>query len=401
MHLLYIHQYFKFPDEKGGVRSYDLAKNFVDKGIKVTILTSDTSNNLRDRKWHKVERDGITVYKIDCQYNNNMGFYRRLYAFVSFAIRTTAKALRIDADMTLATSTPLSIAIPALIKKWFQNTPFIFEVRDVWPEVPIKMGIIKNKLLIKLLCKAEKVIYKNATQIVVLSTGMYKNICSRLPYFKDKLTVIPNIAEIERFSTILKPDIKLPLTFENKRIVLYCGTFGKVNGLSYVVELASKTLPYDKNIIYCLCGKGKELDSVLRYAEKLGVMDKNLFYLGVVSKNNLPYLYSIATVGSSYVADNPTLWDNSANKFFDTLAAGKPILINHEGWQAEDIREYKCGYVLPPKLDDDAVNKFIAYVNDNELIKDNGKNAFKLAQNKYSLPIAVDKYMGVFNSRIE
>ena len=307
------------------------------------------------------------------------------------------KAQTIDCDVVLATSTPLSIGYPALVMHRKKHKPYVFEVRDVWPGVPIAMGYFKNKLAQKVLYGFEKRIYKKAAAIVPLSTGMDENIKQRYP--NNKSVVIPNISEINRFANTAKTlDITVP---EGKKVLLYAGTFGNVNGLGYIIEMAAHTLKYDQNVWYYLVGRGKEKAENIKQAEALGVLNKNVFVFDPVKKTDLPYLYSLATVGSSFVIDLPALWDNSANKFFDTLAAHRPMVINHEGWQADTIRKYNCGYVLPPKVSDEAAKAFVDYMNNNVLLKEQGENAFKIAKEQFSLEVAVDKYMGIFDKIVK
>lgn len=395
MKLLYIHQYFKFPEQAGSTRSYDLATSFVKKNIDVIVISSITEcvtgNN---DKWTVFERDGIIFHMLYCPYNNNMSFGDRIRSFLKFMWNASIKAIKIKCDCVLVTSTPLTIAIPALIKKWFNKTPFIFEVRDVWPEIPIKMGIIKNKIAIKLLYWFEKLVYKNANFIVPLSVGMDSNI--KLRYPNKKSVVIPNISEIKRFATV-KQVYDFGFSVENKKIVLYAGTFGHVNGIQYVVDLAIQTLKIDPDVWFFLFGKGKEKNDIKKYAYERQVLNKNIFIFDSVGKCDLPYLYSISTVGSSFVIDNPVLWDNSANKFFDTLAASKPIVINHLGWQAETIKDYNVGFILPSKVTKEAAEKFVKYINNEKLLKIQSENALSLARNSYSLDVAVNKYMMIFS----
>lgn len=392
MRLLYIHQYFKFPDQSGGTRSYDLATSFVKRRINVSVISSMTDNEGAKGKWTEFEREGIKFYMFNCPYNNKMSFKDRIKAFISFMWHATIKAQKINCDCILATSTPLTIAVPALLRKWVKKTPFIFEVRDVWPEVPIKMGFIKNEFVIKLLYLFERIIYKNAFTIIPLSTGMDINIKKRYP--NNKSIVIPNISEVSRFSEI-KEHVKLNLLLDGKKVILYAGTFGNVNGLKYVVDLAYATFSIDESVCYLLFGDGKEKQDVKEYAMRKGVLSKNFFLFDSVRKQELPYLYSIALVGTSFVIDNSSLWDNSANKFFDALAAGKPIVINYLGWQADEIRKSNIGYVLPPKISVEAAKSFVEYISDVQLIKEQGKNALDIARNKYSLEIAVDKYISI------
>lgn len=400
MQLLYLHQYFCFPSTMGGTRSYDLATSFVKKGYTVSIVTTNVSiKELQNqsKRWGILEKDGLTIYALKCGYSNKMGFYRRIMSFLQFMFFSTIKVLQLKCDVVLATSTPLTIAVPALVKKFFAKTPFIFEVRDVWPEVPIKMGFIKNKLMIKYLYHFEKKVYKRASYVVPLSVGMKENILSRIKVNLDKLVVIPNIAEVNRFGNI-HSSFQFPFDINGKQILIYCGALGNVNGLSYLVDLASRTKNITNDIVYCMFGGGKELDKVLAYAKEKQVLDENLFYCGSVSKNELPYLYQVASVGSSFVINNPVLWDNSANKFFDTLAAKRPIVINHGGWQADVIKKYDCGYVLPPLMDDLNVNEFVEFMTNNEKLYHRGENAYHVAIDNYSKEIAVNKYMNLFHS---
>lgn len=394
MKILYIHQYFCFPEQSSGTRSYDLSTSFVKQGFEVVVISSTTKCSDKSKRWTEFEREGIKFYMLNCEYDNKMSFVSRIKSFLKFMFFASVKALQIKCDCVLATSTPLTIAVPALLVKWFKHIPFIFEVRDVWPDVPIKMGFIKNKWAIKFLYWFEKLVYRNSFAIVPLSIGMYKSIQERYP--NQKSLVIPNISEINRFSNIGEK-VKLPTNIKDKKIVLYAGTFGNVNGLKYVVDLAYETVKLDANIVFLLFGGGKEKIEVIEYAKIMGVLGKNVYICDPVAKQNLPYLYSIATVGSSFVIDNPVLWDNSANKFFDTLAARKPIVINHLGWQAEVIEKYNIGFVLTAKVTNEIAQRFVTYMNDNIKLSEQGMNAFNLAQNEYALNVAVDRYMSIFN----
>jgi glycosyltransferase involved in cell wall biosynthesis len=399
MKLIYLHQYFKFPDETGGTRSYDLASSFVGKGIDVTVVTSTSDEKYKTKqRWVEIERYGIKVHYVYLPYGNHLSYLQRSFVFFKFLWFATFRLLKLKGDVVLATSTPLTIGIPALIKKWFGKTPFIFEVRDVWPEAVIAIGAIKNKWLQKLLYRLEKLIYKNASVIVPLSTDMQKSIVSRYPQFKDKTDiVIENIAEINRFQnntdTINLQEI---VGFKPRFSVLYAGTFGKVNGIHKVIELAEKTLQIDKELVYILIGSGAEKKNIVQLAKDRGVNGKNVFILNPISKKELPLWYSAVSMGSSFVIDIPELWRNSANKFFDTLAAGKPVLINHEGWQAEAIRKYNVGYVLSFEITEEVAKEFVDYTKNENLAHEQKESALKLAKQKYSLEVATESYLKIF-----
>lgn len=399
--ILYLHQYFKFPDENGGTRSYDLASSFVKKGIDVVVVSATSNIRYRSgKRWMVIEKEGITVHFIYLPYENNLSYLQRISVFFKFLWFSTFRMLKLKADVVLATSTPLTIGIPALFKKWFGKTPFVFEARDVWPEAVIAIGAIKNKLIQRLLYFLERVIYKNAAAIVPLSTDMQKSIVNRYPQFAEKTSVvIENISEINRFQSV-ESEINLEeiIGFKPRFSILYAGTFGKVNGVDKVVELAKETVHIDEKLVFILIGAGGEKENVIQLAKDSGVYGKNVFILDPISKSELPMWYRAASLGSSFVIDIKELWANSANKFFDTLAAGKPILINHEGWQAETIREYNIGYILPPIITSKDAHKFVEYTLNTDVIEKQKLNALSVAKDKYSLERAVEKYMRVFEA---
>lgn len=400
MKVIYLHQYFTFPHEMGGTRSYDLAKSFIAHGNSVTVLSSTSDSQYHtNKKWTVIEKDGISVHYIYLPYNNQMSYRKRMKVFVQFLFYTSLRILKFDCDIVLASSTPLTIGIPALVKKWKNKTPFIFEARDVWPEAVIAIGVIKNKVIQQLLYKLERTIYKNAAAIVPLSTDMKKSIITRYPEIcKNKpVVVIENIAEINRFvRSKKKAIIKELIGFQPRFTVLYAGTFGKVNGIDYVIELAKKTQAIDQNIVYILIGDGARKEIITEKAKKYNVLYKNVFILNPVRKQDLPDWYREVDMGSSFVIPIKELWANSANKFFDTLAASRPILINHKGWQAEVIRNDNLGFVLPEKLTEESASEFVEYTQKRALHQEQQKNALKKAKEFYSLEIASQKYVTIF-----
>ncbi len=404
MKIVYLHQYFKFPNENGGTRSYDLSISFIRHGYKVVVVTATSDKKHKSSaRWHIEEKEKIEIHHIYLPYANHLSSLQRSLVFLKFLWFSSFHLLSINADFVLATSTPLTIGIPAIIKKWFSKTPYIFEVRDVWPEAVIAIGAIKNKLAQKELFRLERMIYKHAAAIVPLSNDMKASIDRRYPEFKFKTSVvISNISEINRFQQkgLNSNIIEKSIGFAPRFSILYAGTFGRVNGVDYVVKLAKYTLKYDPQLVYILIGEGAEKENVRLLAGKEGVLNKNLFILESVTKNELPDWYASASMGSSFVIDIPELWANSANKFFDALAASKPILINHEGWQKKEIQQNNVGFVLPTKLSDVAVREFVKYTQNRELIEKQQVNAIILAKRKYSLEKAVESYETIFQKTI-
>ncbi len=401
MKIIYLHQYFKFPNEFGGTRSFDLATGFLGLGHHVEILTSTSDlRHKTGKRWSKIEKNGLVVHYTYLNYGNDMAYYQRLTVFFQFLWFSSLKLLSLKGDVVLATSTPLTIGIPALIKKWIHKTPFIFETRDIWPEAAIAIGAVNNKILQKILYLLEHLIYKNATAIVPLSVDMKQSIVSRYPKLVEKpIEVIENISEINRFQNGYNKEVsvlKKKIGFQPRFTVLYAGTFGRVNGVDYVIELANKLLHLDPTIIFVLIGNGAEKKTLMQKATDKEVLNKNVFILDTVSKQDLPQLYFECDMGSSFVIPIKELWANSANKFFDTLAAGKPILINYNGWQKELINKKNIGYVLPVDINDNMVKEFALYSQKKVLIAKQQENALNIAEESYATDVAVVKYNVIF-----
>lgn len=399
MDIVYLHQYFKFPNEAGGTRSYDLATEFTKKSYKVQIITSTSDPKYKSRQtWVTVERDQLIIHYVYLPYGNHLTYLKRTLVFFKFLWFATLKLLALNGDVVLATSTPLTIGIPAVIKKLIHKTPFIFEVRDVWPETVIAVGAVKKKFLQNILYRLEKLIYNYADAIVPLSVDMNHSIVSRYPELACKpIEVIENISEIERFQKVDQTTsiIADKIGFKPRFTVLYAGTFGRVNGLGYTLDLAKALVDIDPSIVFVLIGSGAELELLIEKSVEFGVLNKNVFFLDQITKDQLSQFYYEADMGSSFVIGVKELWANSANKFFDTLAAGRPILINHGGWQADLISTHNLGFVLPTRLDADEITSFVSYTRNCQLLIEQRQNAFLVAKQKYSLAIASKKYESI------
>ena len=200
MKILYIHQYFVTPSEPGGTRSYWISKELIKHGHEVTMITTTTDNE----KPRETTIEGIKVIYLKIPYSNKMSIFKRIIAFIKFMTLTAWYVIKTEKhDLAIATSTPLTVGFPALIGKKLKGLPYIFEVRDLWPEVPVQMGGVKNKYAIKFLYWFEKTIYKNAKHIVALSPGMYDGVVAAgTP--TEKITTIPNMSKIYYFNKRVK-----------------------------------------------------------------------------------------------------------------------------------------------------------------------------------------------------
>jgi glycosyltransferase involved in cell wall biosynthesis len=381
MKITYIHQYFSTPQMNGGVRSFEVAKYLVSKGHEVNMITS--YRGMSDLKyWYKTTEAGINVYWLPAPYSNHFSFFKRVKAFLNFAIKSSFKAASLKADVIVATSTPLTVGIPGLYASIRQNVPLVFEVRDLWPKIPISMGILKNSFLIYVLKKFESFIYSKSEIVITLSPGM-KNGVIKTNYLKERITVIPNFSDLEMFSKFDKKKAIKKWNF-NGPLIVYSGTFGHVNGLIYLVHLANELDKLESNVKILLVGEGKELKNITKLANYYNLLNKNFFIRKAIKKLELPNLLSIADMSSNIVINNNDVWENSANKFFDGLAAGTPMLINSGGWQADLIKKYGAGLVTHGLSFQKCAKIINACLNDEEWKKKSGRNSNNLAKKFFS-----------------
>lgn len=344
MRITLIHQYFILTSSNGGTRSYETARRLVELGHEVNVVTSRGSGKQRSG-WSNSSERGVQVHWFPVRYNNKMGFARRMLAFLKFAGVATRKAVQIETDLIFAMSTPLTIAIPGVIASRAKKVPLVFEVGDLWPEVPIAMGIIKHPLAKFLARSLEKWAYFNSSAVVTLSPQMKDGVVAA-GFPATNVAVIPNACDFELFSPSQEGAEKFFRSrpyMKGHPVVLYPGTFGAVNGVGYAVDLAKELLAVGSDVIFLLVGEGKEKKRVREYASSAGVLGVNLFIENGVPKTQVVDMFSAATCIANLVAPIPALSANSANKFFDALAAGKPVLLNFNGWMTAIINERKCG----------------------------------------------------------
>lgn len=352
MNILYLHQYFATPESNAGTRSYEMAKRFVKNGHDVTFVTSSAyfSNNYNLRNgWNLIEIEGIKLHVLHLDYSNKDSFLKRILKFINFSIRSTLKSLSINADLVFATSTPLTIAIPGLIYSKLKKVPLVFEVRDLWPELPVATGVIKNKWIIKIATWLEKYTYKNSKRLIGLSPGMCDGIIRHgIP--AEHVTLATNSCDTDLFDvdeSVGCNYLETKLKFVNgRKLIAYTGTFGLINKVGYIVELAKAAQTLDANLCFVAIGDGMEKQQVIVDAEKAGVLNLNLYILPPVPKTEIVDLLSAADLSLSLFGPVKEMWHNSANKLFDALASQTPIAINYAGWQKEFIEQHNCGLVL-------------------------------------------------------
>lgn len=404
MKIIYLHQYFNTPTSDSnvfGTRSYEFAKRLVNMGHEVHMVTSRTKPTPEmGTDWYETNEDGIRVHWLPVLYKNHMGFFGRVKAFLRFALKTRKKAASLDGDIIYATSTPLTIAIPALYAQKKKKIPMVFEVRDLWPEAPIQLGMLTNPVFIWAARQLEKRTYNRSAHIVTLSPGMQAGVIKNgIP--KERTSMIPNSSDLHLFRPDVDgTDMRKKLGLNGKFSLGYFGTMGLANGLGFVLDAAAELKKRNvKDVVLVLHGHGKERAALEERKEK-EQLDNVIFSKPIADKTKIAEIAAALDVCMTIYKNLPILYTCSPNKMFDSLAAGKPVLVNMPGWLSDTITQNNCGVAVKPDDVADFVDK-ILFLRDNEGLREEmGKNSRKLAEKEFSRDLLAVKLETILKNAI-
>lgn len=399
MRILYFHQHFTTPKGASGTRSYEFARALVARGHQVTMVcgANDASKlgventATQPAAVTRGTVDGIDVIALPVAYSNRDGLAKRALVFAKFALRSAAVALREPCEIVFATSTPLTAAIPGVLAKLFRRKPFVFEVRDLWPELPRALGL-KNPFLLAAMSLLEWLAYHAADKLIGLSPGIVEGIRRRAPK-ATPVAMIPNGCDLDLFKpqrTVggcgfpqaveeagrlgnpgahlavheadcttsglpsaceSRSDSTSPFRFNAERspfIAGFTGAHGIANGLDAVLDAAAVLKKRgDTRIQFHFIGDGNCKDSLVERARREQL--DNCVFTPPVPKTRLADITAALDCGLMVLKDVPAFYyGTSPNKFFDYIAAGVPVFNNYPGWLADMINATGCGIAVPP-----------------------------------------------------
>ena len=397
MKILYFHQHFSTPKGSAGIRSYEMARRLIKRGHQVTMvcgsyrggetdLTESFVNGLR-----RGTVDGIDVIEFNLAYSNNDSFIKRSLTFAKFAMRSVGLAFTEQYDVVFATTTPLTAGIPGIFARWLRRKPFVFEVRDLWPELPRAMGVIRNPMVLGAMGILEWVSYRSAHRLIGLSPGIVDGI-ARLNVPSERISLVPNGCDLDIFTGDLEPWQPISVK-QDDLMAVFAGTHGIANGLDAVLNAAQVLKQRGReDIKLVLIGQGKLKTELQAHAKDDGLT--NVIFYDPVDKNQLAGLLASADIGLQILANIPAFYyGTSPNKFFDYISAGLPVLNNYPGWLAEQINKHQCGFVVPPDNDEDFADALEKAADNRDELIMMGKNGRKLAESKYDRKLLADQWV--------
>ena len=382
MHILLIHQVFMSNKEAGGTRHLELARFLVRRGHRFSIiastvsyLTSQVLAHCRGRLFTHENIDGITVWRAFTYAKVHKSFVSRILSFLSFMFSSFVAGLRVrDIDIVLGTSPPIFQGISAYLLSRLRRVPFAFEVRDLWPDFAIEMGVLRNPLLIQMSRWLEVFLYRRADLIIVNSPGFIPHL-RRYAVPTEKIALVPNSVEVEMFNPADRgEEVRRELKLDDKFIVLYAGAHGPANDL-YTLLLAAKLLEEYDDIVFVLVGDGKERPKLMRQAEKLRL--QNVRFVPAQPKVRMPAFLAAADVCVAILKNIPMFNTTYPNKVFDYMAAGRPTLLAIDGVIRQVIEDADGGLFVQPGSPEDLANGLLTLYKNSCLRRRQGMNARK------------------------
>ncbi|MBS1977106.1 MAG: glycosyltransferase family 4 protein [Bacteroidetes bacterium] len=387
MRILILHQFFNTPESGGPLRSYYLATALKNAGHEVVVIT--TSNQGESRTSY----EGIAIHYLDIPYDNRFGFYRRIAAYLHFAVASFLLVRKIGRlDYCYAISAPLTVGTAAKWILFWYDIPYFFEVGDLWPDAPIQMGIIRNPVAKTLLYQMERAIYRDAEAVVALSSPIADAIRSKVP--DQRVEVITNFSDCEFFQLLPKTEVS---GWDNKLVIAYIGAMGVANGLEYLLECANVSRNAKLQVHFLLCGDGAVLEMLKSTSKDLNL--DNITFLPFTNRDGVKRIMDTTDAVFICYKNVPILETGSPHKFFDGLAAGKMIILNVRGWMEREVLENSCGIALDPYRASEFASRMAPVVRNVALLRKYQIAARRLAELKYSRTKLGQQFVELFEAK--
>lgn len=379
MRITYIHQHFATLASASGTRSFFFASRLAASGHRVTVITSDTFLSAKLKCLDRFEVAGFSVINVKSGYAFELSLYKRMLSFLRFMIASTYWGLKTPTDLVFATSTPLTVALPALVIKFIRRIPFVFEVRDLWPDVPAELGVIRNRTLIFAAKCLEYLAYAFSDRIVCISEGIRRRIAAP----DRKKVYIPTGCNLELFPQAKDTRWKENAGIDADFLFILTGAIGEANAPEYLVE-AARILRDRRadDIAIALVGDGSAKEKVAGLIAEYDL--SNLLIFRPVERREIPSILAASDGGIILHGVSQTYRETATpNKFFDYVAAGLPVIFNFEGPLKQMILDSKAGYYVDHRFPAQLSEALIYLASHPDECRAAGKRARHLAEAEF------------------
>lgn len=351
MHILLIHQAFVSLDEAGGTRHFELARILEEHGHQVTVISSPISylsGKSQKRENILIEREkiseNITILRAYTYQALHRSFLHRMISFLSFMMSSFFFGLTIrKVDLVWGTSPPIFQGFTTWLLARLKGVPFLFEVRDLWPDFAIAVGVLKNRTIIRLSHWLEHFLYKHADKVIVNSPGYIEHVKAK---GARSVELIANGVDPSMFDpNNTGQTFRLENNLVNQFIVLYAGAHGLANDLEVILR-AAQILKDRSEICFVLIGDGKEKPNLQKQAQDLHLA--NILFLPPVSKTGMAEVLAGADCCIAILKPIELFKTTYPNKVFDYMAASRPVILAIDGVIREVVEKAGAGIFTIP-----------------------------------------------------
>jgi glycosyltransferase involved in cell wall biosynthesis len=356
-----------------------MAKFLQARGHELVIIASDLNYQTGQRTvartgvFAEQNFDGVRVLRSYIYPALHRSYVWRIVSFFSFMFSSVWTALQVrEVDLVMGTTPPIFQAVSAWFVAWMRRVPFLLEVRDLWPEFGVSMGVLKNPVVIALARWLEQFLYARATHILVNSPA-YREYMIAKGVPENKVTYIPYGTDVDMFHPgVDGSSIRGELGLQDKFVVLYAGALGQANDIDTLLRAANR-LKVEEKIHFVLFGDGKERARLQSEAERMGL--SNVIFAGVRAKKDMPRVIASADACLAILQDIPMFRTTYPNKVFDYMAAGRATMLVIDGVSRRLIEESGGGVYVQPGDDAMLAEKILELSKDPQRLQQMGQNA--------------------------
>ena len=411
MNILLIHQYFLEEDDPGGSRWNEFTRVWTEQGHTVTVLGGMMHYNGKEKKpeykgrlFVKKQQGAVTVWRCHVSEAYNKHFIGRLWGYFSFMFSSLYAGLfkaKGKFDVVIVTSPPLFVGASGYLVSRLRRMPFVFEVRDLWPESAIDTGVLTNKVVIKLAYWVEGFIYKRAKLINVLTPAFYTALKEKKGIPESKLIQISNAADFSLSEKLLnefdRDTFRKEHGLDGKFVITYVGAHGVANYLEQLLD-AGEALA-DTNVLFLLIGQGMEKDRLVKLAAERKIT--NVRFLDSVPKAEV-FRYILASeMGASVLKRVDTFKTVYSNKTFDYMSCKRPILMAIDGVSRELVEAAGAGTYVEPENIGEYSRVIRTYLNDPERVKREGESGYQFAKKNFDREVLAGRYLAYISSLVK
>jgi glycosyltransferase involved in cell wall biosynthesis len=378
MRILFLSHYFPPEVNAPASRTYEHCKHWVKEGHEVTVVTCTPNHprgavyeGYRNKLFQLENREGIQVVRIWTYVTANEGFLKRTLNYLSYMMAAVLVAPFLSKfDVVLSTSPQFFNGLAGYLVSRFKRTPWILEIRDLWPESIVAVGAITNRQIIRLLEGLELFAYRKADHLVVVTDAFKAHMLTRgIP--AEKVTVIKNGVDFSLYKKPLQVSSGLSrkLGLEGKFVASYVGTHGMAHHLETVLD-AARELTEWKNIVFLLVGDGAERSRLVTIRDEMKL--SNVVMLDQQPKETMPELWSLSSASLVLLKKSELFKTVIPSKIFESMAMEKPVILGVEGESAELVMSAGGGVCIEPESAKDLASQVLKLSRDPDVCRELG-----------------------------